>query len=84
MQHGGAPESALSWPWGNAGSWWAFDSEAFEMGVSADTLENWSRRESQSETEFLALPWRELGGALLGATPGLRGVQLTRLQAWSA
>ncbi len=42
-----------------------------------------SRRGSQPESESLALPWREWCGALLGGTPGLRGVQLTRLQAHS-
>ncbi len=40
-----------------------------------------SRRGSQPEAEFPAFPQREWGGVLPVSTPGLRGVQLTRLQA---
>ncbi len=41
-----------------------------------------SRRGSQPEAEFLALPWKKWGGALLIGAMELWGIRLTWLQAW--
>ncbi len=40
LRHGEALESAPSWLWGIVGSCWALGSEALEVGVSGDTLED--------------------------------------------
>ena len=39
-RYGGAPGSALIWPWGIVEGCWALGSEALEVGVSGDTLED--------------------------------------------
>ncbi len=39
-QHNEALDSALSWPEGIVGSWWASGSEALVVGVIGDALED--------------------------------------------
>ena len=53
--HGGALENALSWPWGILGSCGALGSEALEVAVSGDILED---------------PSKESAGGGVSGTPG--------------